>query len=699
MSPVNWLSLRVSAVVGFGLVLLVLLALLSWGPGAGRPHDVPVGVVAPGVTGQLLQEAVSTSGELTPVDVETVEKARELLAKDELVAVVVVDMSRTEDVLLVDRGRNPDLVEQTVRRIESIEHTYGRTARVEDATEHDAGLSERIDWATSAAVGAGLLLGLVTATIRWIRRVPVAGLPRTALALVPGSFLIGGALALLPALATSHPWWFATIHLSVGVGLTAGITVACMAANQVYGGAASIAMHLVMVAPLLNHVDDHLLPQPWHAFFPLTGPGAIRVALTNESDRLAWQPLLVLAVWMVAAGIAGRRAVSRSESWHAELPLLHTATAAFPAAAAVVVITLLLPTGPEVPTVEKVLATSTECVDPGPVRTVRDLNRIAQLRLSEEFGGADVGATATLQDGRVVWLFGDTVRERGGTTDFTRNSMLVMDPECIQVVRMPDGGAVIPNRSHDVGYWPMSVTATHRQGFDLLTVTAQRVRSSGDGAWDFTNLGPSVAMYVVPMGGVPQLMAVRDVGRDSADRSRPMWGAASTVHDGWLYLYGTASPGEDLVFGFSLQVARVRPDDVLDEDKWRWFDGEGWVGDPGAAQELVPAESGTSQTLSVWEHDGTWYALSKRDEYLGSEIVVWTAPGPTGPFTAQPPVKDLPSDLDQGQLRYMPLAHPGLLPRKGTVVVSWSNNRSDPQEIIDDPLLYRPRFARVELPQ
>ena len=48
------------------------------------------------------------------------------------------------------------------------------------------------------------------------------------------------------------------------------------------------------------------------------------------------------------------------------------------------------------------------------------------------------------------------------------------------------------------------------------------------------------------------------------------------VDDDWLYLYGTANPDRDGVFGFSLHVARVRPDDVstlevalLGRDSWQ----------------------------------------------------------------------------------------------------------------------------------
>nr|WP_281363757.1 DUF4185 domain-containing protein [Nocardioides daedukensis] len=244
----------------------------------------------------------------------------------------------------------------------------------------------------------------------------------------------------------------------------------------------------------------------------------------------------------------------------------------------------------------------------------------------------------------------------------------------------------------------MSIGREERPGYDLVAISAQRVRTTGAGSFDFENLGPAIAVFVVPRGGTPQLVDRRDIGPDDADASDPTWGAASAVHDGWAYLYGTAHPAQDMVFGFSLSVARVRPDDILDRSRWRFWDGKSWVRSESAAQELIPARGGVSQTLSVFEQDGTWYALSKRDEFLGTDLTVWTAPSPTGPFTAHGALAQLPSDTVKGALRYMPLAHPGLLPEDGTMVVSYSQNRTDLAAVIEDPLLYRPRFLRVDLP-
>lgn len=349
----------------------------------------------------------------------------------------------------------------------------------------------------------------------------------------------------------------------------------------------------------------------------------------------------------------------------------------------------------------------TGCAATGTLDSVDAINRaIDQLHVSPELLGADVGASARLQDGRRLMVFGDTLRSSGAAGHgFVRNSMLVVSPGCLSAVLPAGRGAIVPDRPRPagsagavVGYWPMSITVTPRPGQDLVTVMVQRVRTTGGGTFDFENLGPSAALFTVRPGGTPQLLRLVDLGPDSPDVRQRVWGAASALADGWLYLYGTAGSTAPMTFGRSLRVARVRPDRVLTQSEWTYWDGKGWSRSAAAAAELVPAVRGTSQTLSVFAQDGRWYALSKRDDVLGHELTVWTAPTPWGPFDSGRPIGHLPSDLDAGVLRYMPLAHPDLLPEPGTVVVSYSRNNTDLATVIADPFSYRPRFLRVRLP-
>lgn len=382
---------------------------------------------------------------------------------------------------------------------------------------------------------------------------------------------------------------------------------------------------------------------------------------------------------------------------------VRVALVTLPAAALMFVAISLAPSVGDVPVADVRPATETPCLPITPPTSVEALDTLAtELRGGPGFQGADVGADVTLQDGRRLWVFGDTLRARSFEGQrFVRNSMLVFSDRCAHIVLPHDRGALIPDRDDGVGYWPMSIAKVEKEGYDLVGVAAQRVRGAErpDGAEAFDNLGPAIALFIVRRGDTPQLLEVKDVGPDSEDTRRTTWGAATAVQDGWVYLYGTASPGEDLVFGFSLEVARVRVDDILDTSRWRYWDGRAWQGRPSRAATLIPAQGGVSQTLSVFEQGGRWYAVSKRDEFLGSDLVVWSAPGPTGPFTAGPVVAQIPSDQQTGTLRYMPLAHPDLVPQQGTVVVSYSQNNTDLAKVDDDPFLYRPRFLRIPLPR
>lgn len=340
---------------------------------------------------------------------------------------------------------------------------------------------------------------------------------------------------------------------------------------------------------------------------------------------------------------------------------------------------------------------STRCLPFKQPRNVADLNRIvAGYRTTEEFQGGDVGANVTLQDGRQLYVFGDTLRSPSYDGErFVRNSMLVFGPDCAGIVSRADRGAIIPDRADGVGYWPMSIAKVTRGSYDLVGVMAQRVRTTGP--QQFENLGASLAIFRVERGASPQLVKVTDLNADDARRTRTTWGAAAVVKGDWVYLYGTANPEQDLVFGWSLSVARTRIDDLVDPSRWQYFDGTRWQSDPAKASQLIPAEGGVSQTLSVFESDGRWYALSKRDDFVGKDLVVWSAPGPTGPFTASAPLASIPSR--GSMLQYMPLAHPDVLPQDGTVVVSVSHNTTDAALLDQDPYLYRPTYLRVKLPR
>ncbi len=343
-----------------------------------------------------------------------------------------------------------------------------------------------------------------------------------------------------------------------------------------------------------------------------------------------------------------------------------------------------------------------QCVPTGERSSVGAINDFVESAAGvPEFLGADVGVDVRLGDGRSLWLFGDTLRGTGADGRFVRNSMLVFHPACVEAVRPAAGGAVVPDRADGVGYWPMSGwrRARSTSSADVVDVMLQRVADEHDQGPGIVTLGPTLATFLVPTEGQPRLVGRHDLGADDPRSTVVAWGAASTIAGGWLYLYGTSTRRLPGIHGFALRVARVRPGAVHDMARWRFWDGRTWQPDPGAAAVLLPEEGGVSQTLSVWRQDGRWYVLSKRDEFLGREVVVWTGRSPVGPFDRSYVVADLPCDSATGELRYMPLAHPDLLPMRGSVVVSFSRNSTDIAAVCGSPADYRPSFLRVRLPR
>ncbi|WP_340537058.1 DUF4185 domain-containing protein [Nocardioides sp. GXZ039] len=688
------MSIRGGVWLALALVVLGVLAILLTGRGA--LHDAPIAVVAPDVVAVPLAEDVTTAtdGTLSVIGMADRAKADQLLEDGDVAAVLVLDLGGTDDELLLASGSSERARTALVEQIGEVSKSYGRTVSV--SAPPSSG------WSSASLGMLAALLGWLTVIVISVVRGPYAATLREGVArlavVVAVAASAGGAAGLL----AGGPLVALTIALAVtGAGVT---TLAAEALIGLPGLAVAAGLLIVTGIPVVTATDTLLMPRPARLVVDGTVTGAVVEALHHQAHSWpsGW-PAVTLGGWIVLpllVLIVSRAVRAEGEpipprrwrvSMLAGLVLVTAAAGATRAATS---------GDPAPPASVRGLATDTACLDTGTVSGVDDLNRVARLRGNNQFQGGDVGVEAKLQDGRIIWLFGDTLRSPDGATEeFVRNSMLVVEPGCLRVLRPVGGGAVLPDRNDKIGYWPMSVTVQHRHNYDVVTVFAQRVQSRGSDVFDFETLGPSAAVFVVPRGRTPQLLTLRDLGADDSDVERPMWGAASMIDDGWLYVYGTARPADDSSFGYSLSVARVRPDQVLQQRRWSYWDGTGWTSHAGQAAALIEPVQGVSQTLSVFRKGDTYYAFSKRDDFLGQDLVFWTSPSPTGPFTAQPPVADLPSDLADGQLRYMPLAHPDLFPAEDSVVVSYSRNSTDLGAVIEDPLLYRPGFLRLPLPR
>ena len=96
-----------------------------------------------------------------------------------------------------------------------------------------------------------------------------------------------------------------------------------------------------------------------------------------------------------------------------------------------------------------------------------------------EWGAADVAISVPLPDGRVVWLFGDTM----SVARLVHSSAIVQTGGCLHVSR--GGTQLLPDDDPDHVYWIDSARVVP----DGIEITARGVELTGNQLWDFRDAG------------------------------------------------------------------------------------------------------------------------------------------------------------------------------------------------------------------
>jgi hypothetical protein len=345
---------------------------------------------------------------------------------------------------------------------------------------------------------------------------------------------------------------------------------------------------------------------------------------------------------------------------------------------------------------------SVDCPDPPATGTltptVAQLNSVVAEADLPYWQAADIGASARLGDGRLVWIFGDTIRRTGVAPGMVANSMLITSGLCLSQLMATARGPVIPDVEPGVVRWPMSVVVVPDGDRDRIVVFTGRIRrGSGDDVWGFRYLGSDAVTFTVEAGKAPQLDTILPLTSDDESAHQVNWGSASMVSGGHVYVYGTELP-EGTAFGRSLRVGRSALADPADRRTWEFWDGSRWQPDPLAAVPVIAAEGGVSQTLSVDEVDGTFVAVSKKDGDLGSTVATWTSRSAVGPWRRSAAL-EAPFLTGRDEFAYAPLAHPEIPLASGQLLVSISRNTTDLARLRQDPTVGRPRFAAIPRPE
>lgn len=342
--------------------------------------------------------------------------------------------------------------------------------------------------------------------------------------------------------------------------------------------------------------------------------------------------------------------------------------------------------------------------------------------LSGAWNGGDGAQSLQLPDGSTIWFFADTflgATDPGGTrppfsTGLAHNSAVLyraghLGPTYAQ----PPG----PGGYNGAGDYTWATPPPPYPASRYELINGDQVLDGGavykfyqladrdlhPDKFPYKLVGTVVESFSVtpgsdtltPAGGTP-------VGIDDSPGGNPViWGAATLVSRGYLYIYGV-KPYNGSGAPFPLYLARVPVGGLAAGDPWEYYDadpgcsGASWTTDPRSARAL---RTGVSAGFSVTAVNGTFVLLTSdtTSRHTTDNAVAYYASCPTGFGPDSPRYSVYQPHLPGGYLTYEYRIVPQFS-HGSEVLVSYSTNTIRDAENFSDATIYRPRFLDVTLP-
>ncbi|GAA4105364.1 DUF4185 domain-containing protein [Mucilaginibacter panaciglaebae] len=165
------------------------------------------------------------------------------------------------------------------------------------------------------------------------------------------------------------------------------------------------------------------------------------------------------------------------------------------------------------------------------------------------------------------------------------------------------------------------------------------------------------------------------------------WASAPNP-DGYIYVYGVVGKYKNLL------VARVKPTDFENYNKWAYWDGKGWSRNITKAAKIA---DWVSNELSVSPMPDGRYALIFQIGTITRDIGLRIGETPYGPFGPAIKIWDCSKDLlKKTYMVYNAKAHPSLSAADELLISYNINSTQFLKDLATDPNLYRPRFIKLK---
>ena len=302
--------------------------------------------------------------------------------------------------------------------------------------------------------------------------------------------------------------------------------------------------------------------------------------------------------------------------------------------------------------------------------------------------GGDVATSIPLPDGRSFWLFGDSFvdtvfNDRHRPSDaFIHNSLVTTD-NFNNFQTYYGGNTAHPKPYFDTAYpyvlWPSSSFINASKDKIYVMMVAIKILPGG-GSFGFSIVGNTVGILNYP--GLIQQDKFTFSKSGMVD-----WSSATLTDNGYTYIYGAES-------GQSTKYMHVcRTDNTNPFQQVEYFDGSNWVNQPSQSARLLDS---VSEQFSFFKYQQKFYVLSQSGSFLSTDIYLWDAESPVGPFKNKRKIYSTPQTKGN-VFTYNATAHPeySTTANNGNLLVGYCTNSLNGADIYANADNYRPYFIWV----
>lgn len=307
-------------------------------------------------------------------------------------------------------------------------------------------------------------------------------------------------------------------------------------------------------------------------------------------------------------------------------------------------------------------------------------------RYGNGWTGGDIAYSYKLNDGRSVWLFGDSFldtvfpnrkRPVNGFIHSVFTTTTGMGNNFTTIV----GGSIqnpvtLFPAPDTIQYWAncsYSNTVGTKLYIQLVTI-----KPTGEGGlFGFKTIGNATGVMSLPDFKLEKIVTTNKSGKID-------WSSSTFIEDNYVYLYGV----ESTKWNKFVHVCRTNRNTPF--KNYEYYDGASWVPDSAQSSRI---HNGVSEQFSFFKHKGKYYLLSQGN-LLDDDIFIWDAASPTGPFTRKRHVYKTPQ-YGGNIITYNATVHYEFT-EGDKLLVGYCTNSNDGRDLFRNADIYRPYFITVE---